>query len=144
MAMQEIDTTNYWQRTTTHTSKQCNALRRNQMQTVYLSILTLEWQHSSTNRQMELETSTSEPSWPQWTKQCKDQNPQWKIRSRVAWWAYKLCNAWWWMFHMPTNLFSTQWVELYSLHCIVGNQIIVNSLYNDHNDNMICKVKSIT
>ena len=98
---------------------------RNQMQTMYLSIFTLEWQHFSTHRQMELEMSTSEPSWPQWTQQCRHQNPWWKIISRVAWWTYMLCNAQWWKFHMPTNLSIPQWVELYSLHCNIGIKLLL-------------------
>ena len=44
--------------------------------------------------------------------------------------AYKSRIAWRGEFHVPTNRSTSRWVHLYSLHCIISEQIIVNYLYH--------------
>ena len=83
------------------------------------------WQHFRMHRQWGWRWTQVSPHGHRKPDKAQTKNPRQRMRSRVAWWAYKLCNAWWWMFHVPTNLSIPQWVELYSLHYNIGIKLLL-------------------
>ena len=121
----DIDTKNYWQCNTTlmHNEVLYAGIKSNasyELRNPYIG-----WQHFGMHRQWSWRWAQVSPHGRRKPKRAKTKtlDKEWGVR--VALEAFKSCIVRWWRFHVPTNLSSPQWVELYSLHCTVGIKLLL-------------------